>query len=165
MADRKIYSGRGINSGKLDWSVSKHASSAFTGGSANTHGDHDGTADPYTIFTVTGVVAFQAFFGICNTALVGAATLEVGVTANTGLFCPQHADVSATINANTIVGVVNAAKFGDQINATFRDNVIIVNGTATNIIETIGAANITAGQIDYYCVWAPISTDGNVVSA
>ena len=35
-----------------------------------------------------------------------------------------------------------------------------------DIIMTIaGGANITSGVIDYYCIWNPVSSDGNVADS
>jgi hypothetical protein len=42
---------------------------------------------------------------------------------------------------------------------------MLIIGAGQDIIETIGATAITAGQLTYYCLWFPISEDGNVVAA
>ncbi len=34
-----------------------------------------------------------------------------------------------------------------------------------DVIQTVGSANITAGEIDYYGFWRPLSDDGLVVAA
>ena len=39
----------------------------------------------------------------------------------------------------------------------------VVNGA--DIIGTVGTANITAGVIDFYCAWYPLSSDGQVEAA
>lgn len=143
----------------LTWQVIKHVSSAFTGGTVNAHGDHDGTGDPYTAFNVTGDVLIKAVWGIVNTTLVGAATLEVGTASNTAKLLAQVAnattladgdvwvDAGTEANIDTIVGEMHAINDG------------------ADIIETSASANITAGQIDYYCVWAPAEPGAKVVSA
>jgi len=43
------------------------------------------------------------------------------------------------------------------------NGIIIASGQ--DIIETIGAADITAGALTYYCFWRPLSDDGLVVAA
>lgn len=137
------------------WRVAKKASSAFDGGSANAHGDSAGTGNPYTLFTVTGVVECR-IFGVCNTLLTGTGTLEVGCTGNTAALIAQTTgtDIDASEIWMDATPGLRAEAFGGQ---TF-----IVIG---NIIETVGTADITAGQIDYYCIWRPISDGATVVAA
>lgn len=130
----------------------------FKGGTSNARGDHDGTSDPTTLFTVTGDVLVR-MFGVVTTTLVGAATIEVGVTGNTAEILAQVADAS-TMAAGDIwvdgtVDDVRAAAFGD-VKAT----TLIANGS--NIIETIASANITAGEIYYVCLWRPVTSGSNV---
>lgn len=148
------------NGGPLEWQVVKHASSAFTGGTPNDHGDHDGTGDPYTIFTVTGDVAMRGVVGIVNTTLVGAGTIEVGVAGNTAKIIAQVAD--ATDLADGDVWTDAGSEAGVDILPA--GGVFFINDGA-DIIETLGTANITAGQIDYYCIWAPLEAGASVVSA
>ena len=73
---------------------------AFVGGTADARGDHDGTSDPTTLFTVTGDVLVR-IYGVCTTTLVGAATIEVGVTGNTAELLAQVANAT-TIAAGDI---------------------------------------------------------------
>lgn len=143
----------------LAWQTVKHVSTDFTGGTTNAHGDENGTGDPYTMFNVTGDVLIKAVWGICNTSLVGAATLEVGTAGNTAKLLAQIAntgtlddgdvwvDAGTEANIDTIVGEMHAINDG------------------ADIIETTGSANVTAGQIDYYCIWSPVEPGSDVVSA
>lgn len=136
------------------WSVVAKTSSAFTGGTTNAHGDFDGTGNPYSLFTVTGVVEVSVI-GVCSVDLTGAsATLEVGCSGATASLIAQTTatDIDANeIWADTAPSRVEAFPSAKVINQ--------------NIIETAGTANITAGQITYYCMWRAISSDGNVVAA
>lgn len=137
--------------------IVKKASSAFTGGSANSHGDSAGTGNPYALFTVSGIVEMR-IFGICNTLLAGAtATLEVGVAGNTAGLIAQT--TATDIDANEIW---LSATPGVLVQA-FGAHPFIVNNAS--IIETVGTADITAGQIDYYCIYRPISDGATVVAA
>ena len=144
----------------LQWRIAKRTSSAFTGGTSNAHGDHDGTGDPYSLFTVTGDVVVKAVVGICNVSLEGAGTLEVGVAGNTAKLLAQIANTTTLddgdvwTDAGTEAGVDIAAA----------GSLFFINDGA-DIIETAGTANITAGQIDYYCIWAPLEEGASVVSA
>jgi hypothetical protein len=129
----------------------------FAGGTANDPGDYDGTGNPATLFTVTGDVIAMVL-GVCKTTLVGAATLEVGVTAGTATLLAQIADATALAENE---GWHDAT----PTLAEARTPQIHVIGGGLDIIQTVGTANITAGKIVYYCFWRPLSSDGNVVGA
>lgn len=131
---------------------------AFTGSSAGTRGDDGGAKDPLTLFTVTGIVAMR-LFGICTVDLAsaGGGTLEVGTALSTAGLIAQtlatNIDVNeiwhdATPDASIELATVAAERIVTQ-----------------NVIETVGTADITAGNIYYICSWYPLSPDGNVVSA
>lgn len=144
----------------LDWRIAKHTSAVFDGGAGDAHGNDGGALDPYTLFTVTGDVVIQAFWGVCNTSLTGtSATVSVGVLGNLG----------AMINPKTATDVDDGSIISTSTNtfgagAVSSSNLIAVNDGA-DIIETTGIANITAGQIDYYCIWAPAESGASLVSA
>lgn len=128
----------------------------FAGGTTDAIGDDGGALDPFTIFTVTGDVQL-ILFGICQTDLAGAnATLEVGIAGNTAFLIAQT--TATTIDQYEVI----------QYNATpaqpavlSQDPVVVAHGA--DIIGTIGTADITAGVIDFYAFWRPLSSDGNVV--
>lgn len=130
----------------------------FTGNSANTVGDHDGTADPTTLFTVTGDVLVEVY-GVVKTTLVGAATIEVGVTAATAAILAQVADAT-TLAENEIWGADATVSLAEAITPTIHGI-----GGGLDIIMTLASANVTAGVIDFYCFWRPLSSDGNVVAS
>jgi hypothetical protein len=129
----------------------------FAGGTANARGDYDGNGNPATLFTVTGTV-MVVVFGHCTTDLAGAsATLEVGVTGNTAAIIAQ---TTATGIDATYVWRDAGPALGTEL---LNDPQVIVGGF--DIIETSATANITGGVITYYCLWLPLSADGNVVAA
>ena len=130
----------------------------FTGGSANTIGDHDGTLDPFTIFTVTGDVLIDVI-GICKTTLVGAGTLEVGVTDATAAILAQIADAT-TFAANEMWATDASPSLAEAYTPSFHGI-----GGGLDIIGTVGTANITAGVIDFYAFWRPLSADSSVAAA
>ena len=115
-----------------------------------------GTAGTTTLFTVTGCVAVQVF-GVCGLTLVGAATLEVGIVGATAIILAQIADATDLATDEIYTDATPSTKV-----EALPAQLIIGNGQ--DIIQTIGTTNITAGQITYYCLWYPISTDGNIVS-
>lgn len=129
----------------------------FAGGTANDPGDYDGTGNPATLFTVTGdVLVF--IMGVCKTTLVGAATLEVGVTDATAALLPQISNATTLVVNELYVDATPtlAEAFTPQFHGI---------GGGLDIIQTLGTANVTAGEIDYHCFWRPLSEDGNVVAA
>lgn len=134
---------------------------AFTT-TTNTRGDFDGTSMPYTLFTVTGDVAVRVY-GVCTTTLAsaGGGTISVGVTNNTALLIASTTATTITTTANFWPSAT-VTDNGGLLSAVTATTVIV---NSSNIIETIGTADISAGQIYYICLWRPISHDGNVVPA
>lgn len=148
----------------LTWQVAKHVASAYTGGTANSHGDHDGTADPYTIFTVTGDVVVKAFWGVVNTTVVSTSdtgTLEVGVAGNTAKLLGQTTAGSGTVADGDIL-TDSGSEAGIDILAT--SGALLGINDGADIIETLATNNFTAGQIDWYVIWAPVEAGAKVVS-
>lgn len=131
----------------------------FAGGTTNATGDHDGTGDPFSIFTVTGTVKMR-IVGIVETTLVGAATLEVGVAGATAALIAQVADAS---------GLAAGEIYHDNTPDAFLEltsvmpEKIVAGGK--DVIGTVGTANITAGVIRFLCFWYPLSADGKVEAA
>jgi len=130
----------------------------FDGGTTNGIGDIDGDGDPFTIFTVTGDVIVKVI-GICTTSLVGAGTLEVGVTGSTASILAQVANTT-TIDVGQIYhdATVDAKV---ELASVFVEK--IVAGGA-DIIGTSGSADITAGVIKFICLWKPLSEDSSVTA-
>lgn len=127
----------------------------FAGGTTNGIGDHDGTGDPFTIFTVTGDVLIDVV-GIVKTTLEGAATLEVGVVGATAAIIAQVAD--ATTLAVNEMWIDATSSLAEAYTPTIHGI-----GGGLDVIGTVGTDNITAGVIDFYAFWRPLSSDGNVV--
>lgn len=112
-----------------------------------------GAAD---LFTVTGVVSVR-LFAVCSGDLTsgGAATIEAGISGNTAALLAQTTATgidSGEIWTDTGPATVEALPAGSLL-------------SGTDIIQTIGTTTITGGTLTYYCVWIPISSDGNVVAA
>jgi len=144
----------------LNWQVTKHVSSAFTGASCNQHGNEGGTNDPYTIFTVTGDVIIQAIWGICNTTLVsGTAQISVGVVGNLAALLALE-EVDEILDGNVYVSATQAVGVSVLVNAA-----MFAINDSLDIIESTVTADCTAGQIDYYCIWAPAEDGASITSA
>lgn len=116
-----------------------------------------GATGATTLFTVTGCVAVRVF-GVCGLTLVGAATLEVGITGAVAIVLARIADATDLATDEIYTDATPTTKV-----EAMPSRLIIGNGQ--DIIQTIGSTALTAGILTYYCVWAPISTDGNVVAA
>lgn len=156
---------KGLNGGFMtgldSFNVEMSEPDAFAGGTTDARGDKDGTNATFTLYTVTGDVLVR-IFGVCTTAIVGAATLEVGVAGNVKSLIDRIASASDLI-ASEIWLDATPTILGVDLLANVLGPYIIVNGL--DIIETTGTADITAGQVHYVCLWSPLSRDGNVVSA
>jgi len=134
--------------------------SAFAGGTTDARGDKDGANAAFKLFNVTGTVLVK-IFGICTVNLAGAGKLEVGVTGNTAALIAQIADAT-DLDAGDIFAdatpTLGATLFADVLGPY-----IVANGL--DIYETSSVTDITAGNIQYICLWRPLSPDGNVESA
>lgn len=139
-----------------DWQYVK-TTTTFTGGTANSTGDFDGTGNPFTIATVTGSVLVKVM-AVCTTNLAGAtATLEVGIAGDTAEIIAQSTatDIDAGElwhDATPDSGIETSSVIAEKI---------IVNGA--DIIGTVGTANITSGVIDFYIFWKPLAEGSSVV--
>lgn len=134
------------------WTEGLIASKAITYVGATT-----GAVGTATLFTVTGCVCVRVW-GVCGLTLVGAATLEVGISGATAVVLAQIIDAT-TLATNELYLDATPTTAVEAMPSR------LLIGAGQDIIQTIGSTAITAGQLTYYCVWAPISTDGNVVAA
>ncbi len=115
-----------------------------------------GAATSHTLFTVTGNVLVTVF-GVVDTTLdsAGTPTIEVGVTGNTAALVAQgtaknYADGDIYVDATDTrvgVGAVPAMQ-------------IINDGL--DILLKITSSTLTAGVIDFYCLWSPLSSYANI---
>ena len=140
--------------------VAKKVSSAFDGATGNAHGDKDGTLATYPLFDVYGDCLVHVF-GVCNVLPVGATgTLEVGVVGNTAVLIAQ--EVASEIAAgNVFVSATQSVGAARLVGQPF-----VVAGDSTGakrvIGEKVATADLTAGQIDYYCLWIPLEPGARV---
>lgn len=114
-----------------------------------------GAVGATTLFTVTGVVAVRIFGVVSGADLTGSGTLEVGIAGNTASLIAQTTGTALDVGE---IWIDNAPATVELL-----PSFSILSGT--NIIQTIGTDTINAGTITYYCIWVPISTNGNVVAA
>jgi hypothetical protein len=121
-----------------------------------------GAQGAYTIFTVTGNVVVT-LAGVCLVALTsgGAATIEVGIAGNTAGLIAQT--TATDLDQYEVWRNATPEASGSTANITgaVRQS-LVANGT--DIIFTVGTADLTAGEIHFNAFWMPLSTDGNVVA-
>lgn len=136
----------------------------FAGGTTNAWGDDGGTLDGGAVFTVTGLVKARVL-GIVTTDLVGGATIEVGITGNTAIFCAQVTDTVLDSGEIYLNDTTPASSFiiGEEEAAVDNFPIYLLNGN--DIILTTTTTNTTSGVIDFYCIWNPISSDGSVADS
>lgn len=129
----------------------------FAGGTTNGIGDDGGTQDPYTLFTVTGTVAAKCF-AKCTTNLAGdTATVAVGTVASpTALITTTTA---TDIDANEIWHDATPDA-SVELSSVATEKIV-----SADIVLTTATADVTSGAIEVYCIWYPLSPDGNVVAA
>lgn len=113
-----------------------------------------GATGSHTLFTVTGNV-LATVFGICDTNLTGAATIEVGTANNTASLLAQIADATNLDDGENWVDAT------PETEVSAIPGIKIINDGA-DITLTIGSTAVTAGVVDFYCLWRPLSSDGNI---
>ena len=118
-------------------------------------GNATGDTGAHTLFTVTGDVLISVF-GVCSSNLLGAATIEVGVTGNTAGILAQIADAT-TLDAGE-VWVDDTATIGVKAIPTTK---LLTNGL--DVLLTIGSTDLTGGVVTFYCTYRPLS-DGSSVT-
>ncbi len=128
--------------------------------------DYDFAADTgsqaaYTVFTVTGEVLIHALFGICEDAFTsgGASTIELGVSGNTAVFVAQTTAVD--LIANEIWIDASPTTTVEQIDLTSL-SFVVANGQDVDFL--VGGADVTAGKVNLYCIWSPLSTNAALVA-
>lgn len=141
---------RQVIQGPLPFLVSK--SRAYTGASGL------GAQGTSTLFTVTGSVLVRVI-GCCTEDIAGAATLELGIAGNTAALLAQIADATTLDAGESYLDATPSTCESFALTTPF----VLANGQ--DIIETIGAADITDGTVVFYCFWRPLSSDGSVVAA
>lgn len=114
-----------------------------------------GAVGATTLFTVTGVVSVRLFAVVSGTDLTGSGTIEAGISGNTAALLAQVAATALD------VGEIWTDSGPSTVEVLPSQQII----TDTDIIQTIASNTVTAGTLTYYCLWEPISSDGNVEAA
>ena len=127
---------------------------AFTGGAGL------GAIGTVALFTVTGAVEID-IIATCSETLVGAATLECGITGDTAVIIAQIADATDLAAGEIWYDATPTTPLDTVANAKLS----YVLGNGQDIFLTVGAAPITDGTITFNIVWSSQNGTGNVVAA
>lgn len=131
----------------------------FTGATNGTRGDKDSVGgSAAAMFTTRGEVKVIVY-GVCTTTLVGAGTIELGVTGNTPLILPQVADAT-TIAAGDVWVDSSVGEVGGFVATSLPAATYLTNGQT--ILEKVATADVTAGNIYYVCLWIGLTPDARV---
>lgn len=116
-----------------------------------------------TLFTVTGDVLCRvgASVDVAVTSTSGTTTLEVGISGNTACLCVQDAVDNTAFDVGDTWSLIAAA---DVNGGQMADEYVLI-GNGEDIILTGSVDDITAGDIDFYCEYIPLSADGAVAAA
>jgi len=134
----------------------------FAGSTANAWGNDGGTKDGGVLFTVTGLIKCK-LIAVCKTSCTGAgSTDEVGITGATAIFMPITTMTSLDAGMVWLNNATPATYFitGEQQAAA--DNLPEYTLNGNDIIMTTKTANTTAGVVDFYLIWSPLSEDASV---
>ena len=115
------------------------------------------------LFTVTGdvLVRVGASVDVAVTSTSGTTTLEVGVAGNTACLCVQD----AVDNTAFAIGDSWSLDTAADANGALLSSEYVLVGNGVDIILTGSVDDITAGDIDFYCQYIPLSSDGAVAAA
>ncbi len=113
-----------------------------------------GAVGAHTVFTATGNNLITCF-GVCDVDLAGAATIELGVAGNTAGILAQIADATNLDNGENWVDAT------PEVGVSALPSTFILNDGA-DIILTIGSTPVTSGAVDFYALYRPLSSDGNI---
>ena len=119
----------------------------------------DGAIGALTLFNVTGQIKIVSLIPFCTLSLEETAatvTTLLGVVGDTNLFLdttePEDIDTGEFWDATAQATIAGVA-----IPASLKDIVI-----SANIIQTIVTSTISAGVMDFYLRWIPLSSDAAV---
>ena len=140
-----------------DWSLQATKTVTFAGGTPDAAGDFDGTGNPVTLFTVSGSVLMRVL-ARCTTSLVGASsTLEVGTALSTTGLIPLTTGTNIAVNEIWHDATPDASV---ELSSVLTQKIV-----SQDVIATVRTANITAGVMEFTCIWFPLTPDSKVTAA
>lgn len=114
-----------------------------------------GAVGATTLFSVTGVVSVRIFGIISGTDVTGSGSISVGISGNT----------AALIALTTGTDLDNGDIWVDATSPATVEALPSKFIVKSDIIQTIASNTLTAGTVTYYCIWTPISSDGEITVA
>lgn len=116
-----------------------------------------GAIGSHTLFTVTSNVLLSVF-GIIDTSLdsSGGPTIEIGVIGNTAILVAQGTA------KNYADGDVYVDGTDTRVGAAVIPSTFIIND-GLDVLLKITGATLTAGVVDFYCLWRPLNSDSNII--
>ena len=136
----------------------------FAGATADAWGNDGGALDGGVLFTVTGLIKAK-LIAVCSVDCTGAgSTDEVGITGATAILMPVTTMTNLDLGEIWLNNATPATYFisGAETDAAGNLPEYILNGS--DIIMTTKTADTEAGQVDFYLIWSPLSTDADVVA-
>lgn len=102
--------------------------------------------------TVTGAVIIERMAAYCATDLAGAsATIELGTTG-----------VTTGLIAQTTATNIDSGEVWTDAGPSVCESAVVDKVVSSNIIATVGTADITAGRLVVTYYWRPITANGNL---
>lgn len=139
-----------------DWGFISEKAITFAGGTANAWGNDGGTLDGAAVFEVTGYVKARVF-AVVETDLVGAATIELGVSGSTAGVLPQVANTTS-MDVGQIWHMTDGTVDSKVEAVTVSPEKVVTS----DMILTVGTTDITAGKLRFVCIWYPLSEGAKV---
>lgn len=136
----------------------------FTGATTDTWGNDGGAKDGGVLFTVTGLIKCK-LLAVCKTDCTGTgSTNEVGITGATAIFMPTTTMTNLDAGQIWLNDTTPATYFPIGEEEASADNLPLYVLNGNDIILTTKTANTTAGVVDFYLIWTPLSDDASVVA-
>ena len=118
------------------------------------------TAASWDVFTVTGEVYVHAAFAVVDEALTGASTLAFGVSGTTGCLIASTTAAATNLDAVNDVWIGRSTASYARYNGEVDGGGVILSDCSVEL--TVSAASVTNGQLTFYILYTPISSDGLV---
>lgn len=118
----------------------------------------NGATGAVTLFTVTGLVGMKVV-AKCSTTLTiqAGATIEIGTALSIAGLIAQTAGDAIDVNEIWHDATPDASV---ELSSVMNRSIV-----SQNVIQTVATDTIDTGVIKFFCMWYPISSDGNVVAA
>lgn len=134
----------------------------FAGATTDAWGDDGGSRDGGKLFIINGLVYIR-LVAVCTVNCAGA-----GSTGAVGIDGPEFMPTTTMTDLDAggiwLNNATPAEMFivGEQQAAADNLPEYMINGNNTPIVLVTETANTTAGSLDFYAIWRPISTDAEV---